>query len=310
MKRYGNLYDKICDIDNIRLAHKNARRGKTKYSEVKTFDADSERYIAEIHKMLVDKTFVNSEYEVFTRMEGGKLREIHKLPYFPDRVVQHAIMQVLEPIWRSVFIKDTYQSIKGRGVHKAKSRIEYAIRKHKLKYYLKIDIRKFYPSVDNEILKEVVAKKIKCKDTLQLLAVIIDSTKGLPIGNYLSQYLGNLYLSYVDHAMKEVVGCRYYYRYCDDIVVLNNDKQALWEALDYLRSKLEIMNLKVKGNYRVSPVDTGVDYLGFRFFEQYTLLRKSIATRLKRVSRDEAKMGYYGWVKASDSYNMWTKYGR
>ena len=110
MKRIGNLYHLIYDIENIKLAHENARKGKAHYKEVKLVDSDVDYYCNLIHEMLVNKTFVNSPYEVFTKVDKGKEREIYKLPYFPDRIVHHAILQVLEPIWKKTFINNTYQS--------------------------------------------------------------------------------------------------------------------------------------------------------------------------------------------------------
>lgn len=114
-------------MDNIRLAHKNARKGKTAYPEVKMVDADITKYCYEIQRLLTTKEFTTAEYEMFVKKDKGKLREIYKLPYFPDRIVQHAIMQVVEPIWRGTLIADTYQSIKGRGVHKVLPKVIRAV---------------------------------------------------------------------------------------------------------------------------------------------------------------------------------------
>lgn len=324
MKRYGNLFHKIYDLDNIKLAHKNARKGKTFYREVKMVDADIDRFALEIQSMLSNKTFKNSEYTVFNKMDKGKLREIYKLPYYPDRIIHHCIMQVLEPIWHKVLINDTFQSIKGRGIHKAKKRIEPIVRKIQPKYSLKIDIKKFYPSINNEILKQIVSKKIKCKDTLWLLEEIIDSVDGVPIGNYMSQYFGNLYLTYFDHWIKEEKRVKYYYRYCDDIVILHNNKSYLHLLLNDMRDFLgKELKLVVKENNQVSPVNIrGIDFLGFRFFFQYTLLRKKISKGFKHgislllksydiLSIEKARgmvMSYYGWIKYSNGFNLWNKY--
>lgn len=324
MKRYGNLFHNIYNLENIKLAHQNARKGKTFYKEVKMVDADIEKYALKIQAMLRDKTFKNSDYTVFNKVDKGKVREIYKLPYFPDRIIHHCIMQVLEPVWHKVLIKDTFQSIKGRGIHKAKSRVEPTIRKEKLKYSLKIDIKKFYPSIDNEILKQIVRKKIKCSDTLWLLDEIIDSTKGVPIGNYMSQYFGNLYLGYFDHWMKEVKRVKYYYRYCDDVVILSSDKKYLHYLLEEMRMYLRTnLKLTIKENYQISPIKIrGVDFLGFRFFFKYTLLRKKIVKGFKRgialilkfyaILKIEKVQGvvmsYYGWIKHSSGLHLWSKY--
>ena len=305
MKRVGNLYDKIYDIDNIRKAHQNARKRKTHYAEVKAVDADVDKYCYEIQAMLKDKTFVNGKYEVFKKVEKGKEREIYKLPYFPDRIVHHAIMQILEPIWKSTLITDTYQSIKGRGVHKAKNKIQWILRKNQIKYALKIDVQKFYPSIDNGILKDTLRKKIKCKSTLWLLDTIVDSTVGVPIGNYLSQYFGNLYLSGLDHYVKEDVRAKHYFRYCDDIVVLSNDKELLHRARVAIKAHLQKLGLHMKRTYQVQQVDDrGLDFLGYRMFCRYTLLRTRLATSIKRAYAHKSLVSYNGWIVSCDGYNL------
>ena len=316
MKRYGNLYPKIWDMDNIREAHRNAQRGKKHYQEVQVVNADEENYLVQIQTMLRDKTFRNSAYEVFTKVEGGKEREIYRLPYFPDRIVHHCIMQILEPIWMRIFISDTYAALKGRGSHKGVRRLKLALRDvENTKYCLKFDVRKFYPSIDHDILKSILRKKIKDPDVLWLLEEIIDSAKGVPIGNYLSQYFGNLYLAYFDHWMKEEKGCKYYFRYCDDVVVLHKDKGFLHELLVEAQEDLDIrLKLHMKANYQIFPVDKrGIDFLGYRFFHNHTLLRKSIVQRFKakvaRIKRSYREMSSSQIVNGLMSYWGWMKYG-
>lgn len=315
MKRYGNLYNKIYDIENIKLAHKNARRGKAHYKDVQMVDADIDMYCLRVSELLKNKEFVNGEYRTYVKNDRGKQREIYKLPYFPDRIVHHAILQVLEPIWKKTLIDNTYQSIKGRGIHKAKKKLEPVIRSNKYTYCLKFDIAKFYPSVDNEILKGIIRKKLKCKDTLWLLDEIINSTKGLPIGNYLSQYLGNLYLTYFDHWVKQELQVKEYYRYCDDILMLGTCKKDLHNKLGKIKVYLkDNLKLSMKKDYRVYPMYLGVDFLGFRFFEHYTLVRKRIATNFKRaVTRFriagepsfDSMISYFGWITHSSGNNLW-----
>jgi retron-type reverse transcriptase len=321
VKRHGNLYSKIYDIENIRLAHKNAKKGKSHYSEVKMVEANPEKYFVEIQQMLKNKTFCNSKYEVFIKTDKGKEREIFKLPYFPDRIIHHCIMNVLEPIWMKTLISDTYSSLKGRGIHKGVKRIKKALKdRDNTKYCLKMDVRKFYPSIDHDILKQIITKKIKDKDLLWLLGEIIDSAKGVPIGNYLSQYFGNLYLSGLDHWLKEQKGCKYLFRYCDDLAILHSSKNHLSrlqeDVSDYLKTNL---NLKLKGNWQIFPVDKrGIDFLGYRFFHGYTLLRKSTVTRFKRRTKKikekhhlltpinilSSVMSYWGWMKYANCYHL------
>jgi len=325
MKRYGNLYYKIYDIENIRLAHKNAKKGKLHYSEVKMVEVNPDKYFTKIHTMLKNKIFCNSKYEVFVRMDRGKEREIFKLPYFPDRIIHHCIMNILETIWVKTLITDTYSSLRNRGIHKGGKRLKQALEdKKNTKYCLKMDVRKFYPSIDHKILKQIIRKKIKDNDVLWLLDHIIDSATGVPIGNYLSQYFGNLYLSGFDHWMKEQKRCKYYFRYCDDIVILYSDKECLSELCKDVSKYLETnLNLELKDNWQVFPVDKrGIDFLGYRFFYNYTLLRKRTSTRFKKKMKHIKEnyhwltpinilsgiMSYKGWMKYANCYNLQQKY--
>lgn len=311
-------------MDNIQVAHANARKGKSHYREVKKIDANPEKYFKRIHYMLRNKTFHNSKYRLFNRFDGGKAREIYKLPYFPDRIIHHCIMQVVEPIWIPTLISNTFACIKQRGIHKGVKKIKEALRDEEgTKYCLKCDVKKFYPSVDHEILKAIIKKKIKDPNLLWLLDEVIDSAPGVPIGNYLSQHFGNLYLSEVDHKMKEVAKCRHYFRYCDDIVILHCSKKYLHEVKNRLIEWLDNLKLGLKDNWQVFSVDDrSVDFLGYRFFHGYTLLRKSTATKFKRKMRKvklqyrkmepisviSTVMSYYGWLIHANCLNL-TRHG-
>ena len=323
MKRHGNLFEQIYAFDNLVLAHQNARKGKTHYRDVVMVDSDPDRYLSNIQQMLIEKTYRTSKYKTFTKVDKGKEREIFALPYYPDRIIQWAIVQVLEPIWMGTFIDGTYSSLKGRGIHKALADLKCGLQNgHDTKYCLKFDIQKYYPSVDHAILKQVIRKKIKDHDVLEILDGIIDSSDGVPIGNYLSQYFGNLYLSGFDHWMKEENHIRYYYRYCDDVVVLQPDKPALHLIFSKVKQYLcDILKLTVKGNYQIFPTNTrGIDFVGYRCFGNYTLLRKSTASNLKRklkplqkfaelTPRDQCVIAsYHGWLSWCDGYRLSKKY--
>ena len=276
MKRYGNLYAQICDINNLRLAAQNAASGKRRRSEVTAFFARLEENLEQLHRELTEKRYKTSPYDVFVKFEG-KRREIYKLP-FRDRVVHWAIMQVLEPIWTPQFTADTHACIKGRGMHSLLRKLREDLRDDPegTAYCLKLDVRKFYPSIDHDKMKAVVRRKIKDPEVLWLLDGIIDSAPGVPIGNYISQYFANLYLSELDHLLKEVAGVRYYYRYADDMVLLAGDKPTLhgWLVLinDWLN---EERHVDLKGNYQVFPVESrGIDFVGYVTFHTHCLARK------------------------------------
>lgn len=304
MKRYRDLYGKIIDMDNLRLAARKAMRGKYYQAGVREYMKDPEGNLALLHQTLVDKTYKISPYTVFIIFEP-KRREIYRLPFI-DRVVQHAIMNILEDIWVSMFTADTYSCIKGRGVHSAAVKIEKALQdEENTRYCLKIDVQKFYPSVDHKILKQIIRLKIKDKDLLNLLDLIIDSAVGLPIGNYLSQHLANLYLTYFDHWLKEIMKVRYYFRYCDDIAILSGSKPYLHQLLSDIRIYFEIdLHLSIKSNYQIFPVESrGLDMLGYVFRRKYTRLRKSIK---KNFARAVAKRKSRATIEA---YKGWAKHG-
>lgn len=313
MKRIGNLYSTIISLDNLRAADQKARKGKSTQYGVKMHLKNVEQNLAKLQVMLQSKTFKTSQYTTFTVFEP-KERLVFRLPYFPDRIAHHAIMNVLEPIFVNVFTADTYSCIKGRGIHAAVKAIRKVLKDTSgTQYCLKLDIKKFYPSIDHQILKQLLRRKFKDADLLWLLDEIIDSAEGLPIGNYLSQYLANFYLAYFDHWIKEDRKVKYYFRYADDIVILSDNKpylhQILAEIKHYLITELK---LQVKQNYQVFPVTArSIDFLGYRFYHTHTLLRKSIKQNFARkISRRKNALSitsYKGWAKHCNSINLLNK---
>lgn len=326
MKRYNNIFPKIVDIDNLTLAYKNARKGKTKYKEVKIIDKNPEYYLLELQQLLISGNFKTSEYEIFTKIDKGKEREIYKLPFYPDRIVHWAIMLQIEPIFMKTFTNFTNASLKGRGIHRTLSQLEkYLKDEYNTKYCLKIDIKKFFPNINHNILKNMLRKKFKDEFLLNLLDEIIDSIdgeKGVPIGNYLSQYFANFYLAYFDHWLKEEKRCKYVLRYMDDIVILDNDKEFLHRLkIDIDNYLYKNLKLKLKENWQIFPVDSrGIDFVGYRTFRKYKLLRKSTYKRMKTKinkinikdmpsKRDLATINSYnGWLKWCNSHNLHSKY--
>lgn len=315
MKRHGDLWHKVCDLENIRAAHHAARKGKSHYTEVKWVNANEEKALNAIQAMLLNKTFTTSPYEVEDRFDGRKMRTIHKLPYYPDRIAQHALINVCEGIWETSFIRDTFQSIKGRGTHDARKRVESAVRGVPGLYALKFDIRKYYPNVDNNILKAEVRRKIKCRDTLWLIDNIIDSNQGLPIGNYTSQYLGNVYLSAFDWWIKQEICPVGYFRYCDDIVLLAHSAHDAHHMREKVFERLSRQyNLTIKSDWQVFPVDQrGLDFVGFVFTSKKTRLRKGIAKgvarKAKAIRKSSRHMTPYQIANGAGSYWGWCKHG-
>lgn len=324
MKRIGNLFDQICSLENLQLADEKARKGKLHSHGVKKHDLNKEENLIALRESLLNGTFKTSKYDVFTITEP-KEREIYRLPYYPDRIVHHAVMNVLEPIWVSIFTADTYSCIKNRGIHAVARKLSRILKTdpNGTKYCLKLDVRKYYPTINHDVLKLIVRKKIKDRRLLNLLDEIIDSADGVPIGNYLSQYFANLYLSYFDHWIKEEKRVKYYYRYADDIVILSSDKELLHELLDDIRSFMhDNLKLEVKHNYQVFPVESrGIDFVGYVFYHTHTLMRKSIkqnfCRKVAKLNKQKNILNektfkqeicpWLGWAKHCNSINLITK---
>lgn len=313
MKRISNLYEKIISIENLSLADQIARIGKSKQYGIHAHDKNREANILMLHDMLKDKNYSTSTYTTFKIYEP-KERIIYRLPYFPDRITHHAVMNILEPIFVSTFTNDTYSCIKGKGIHAALRGVKAALKDISgTTYCLKLDIKKFYPSVDHEVLKQILRKKIKDTDLLWLLDEIIDSTEGLPIGNYLSQYFANFYLTYFDHWLKETLRVKYYFRYADDIVILADNKPYLHELLAKIREYLDVqLKLTVKHNYQIFPVEArGIDFVGYVFFHTHILLRKSIKQNFCRMiarnKNPQSIASYTGWAKHANSKHLLKK---
>jgi len=314
LKRHGNLYEQVCDIENLRAALRSSSKTKKHIRSVKRVLENDEKYLHNLQELLLNEQFVNGKYHIFQLTERGKERTIHSLPFYPDRIVHHAIVQVCAPFWIKSFIRDTYASIPGRGIHDGVRRIQRIMPHCEGYYVLKCDITKFYPSVDHQVLKDILRRQIKDPKLLRLLDIIVDSGPGVPIGNYLSQYFGNLVLNPFDHWIKQDKRIKYYFRYCDDFVILHKSKEFLHELLIEIKEKLSECKLSVKNNWQVFPVNSrGIDFLGYRFWPRKTLLRKSslrsFSHRLKvrRITLNEAlrlrdAIGTYkGWLKYCDS---------
>jgi len=277
--------------------------------------------------MLVNKTFVPSGYREEKIWDGGNKKEriIHKPQYYPDQIIHWCLMQQIEPVIRRGMDAYCCASVPGRGIHYALKAVKKWLKEDRkyTKYCVKMDIVKFYPSIDKEVLKGQFRRKIKDQDVLWLIEVIIDSHQlGLPIGNYTSQWFSNFYLEGFDHYVKEVLGVKYYIRYMDDFCLFGRNKKKLHQARikaeQYLR---DVLHVQVKGNWQLFQVDDrGVDFVGYRIFRDYCLVRKSTALRISRRMRQiraceeigykdaAAVMSYWGWLKHCNAYNFTQKY--
>jgi RNA-directed DNA polymerase len=329
-KRHGKLYAQIYHYDNLLEAYKKARQGKRFKREVLLFTRQLEENLIIIQNELIWKSYQVGSYKYFEVFEPKK-RTVAALP-FRDRVVQHAINNILEPIFDSTFINDTYACRTGKGTHAGADRLTRYLRISRRKwgqvYCLKVDIKQYFPSIDHDALKTIVRRKIKCPETLWLTDLIIDSggdgISGLPIGNLSSQLWANVYLSDLDHYVKERLREPYYIRYMDDFIILSNSKAHLWRTRSligqYLTVKLKlIMNKKTA----IFPVSQGIDFLGYRIWATHRLLRKSSIKRMKKklkllkwqlsqgkldVQHARASIGsWLGYTKHANSYRLKNK---
>ncbi len=316
IKRHGNLWNKITDVENLYLAERKAGKCKTACKPVVKVRKDLDNYLITLHNSLVNNTYTNSNYRIYSIYEP-KLRLIYTLPYYPDRIVHHAIMNILEPIWDKLFIDTSFACRKGGGQHKGLNKTFRYVRKYK--YCAKLDISQFYVNIDHEILKKILRKKLKDSELLKLLDLIIDgiSTRdanieflsnlnskdacimkeklliytqefgagkaGVPIGNYLSQWFGNLYMNELDTYIKYELKCGAYVRYCDDFILFSNDKEELHTFIKVIRKFLYDKLKLLLSKSSVFPVIRGVDFLGYRMFPSgYVLLRKRTTKRVKK----------------------------
>ena len=320
MKRKSNVFEKIVNRGNLLTAHKRASRGKKHYSSVREVNEDLENKLSELKECLMTNySLCKKDYTHEVIIDKGKERDLYKLPYFPHRVIQWAIMNVVMGDFMRNFTSDTYASIKGRGIHLAVKKMKLALGKNReeTKYCLKLDIKKFYPNINNKILYSKIERKYKDERFLNLMKEIVFSMgdKGIPIGSLLSQYLANFYLSSFDHYCKEELKLKFYFRYMDDIVILHKDKAYL-HRLKILFDDVfrEGYDLKIKENWQVFPIESrGLDFVGYRFFHNRTILRKRIYKKARyvfsRKIRHKAHYSYYGWCKHANITDFMIKHG-
>lgn len=298
MKRIGNTYSKICDISVLRKAHENASKGKSHYPEVQAVNEDLDNHLNQLRLLLLSKNFKTSEYRVEERVEGGKLRELFILPYFPDRVVQHVIMLVIGPRLESYLIRDTFQSLKDRGTSDLFDRVRRAIDLKSPSHYLQMDVYKYYPSISQNILISFLYRFLKCFDTIMLLAGIIRSVcTGVPIGNYTSQILGNIYIGVVDWYIKQVLKPLGYFRYCDDLVLLGSDPEELHKNYLQIRDKMwRDLKLQIKEDYKLTHLESGLDVGGYIHYPNGYTLRHRTYAKATSEKFYYSKQSYKGWL--------------
>lgn len=327
MKRIKNIFDKIVDIDNLRAAHYQAKASHkpNRRRRADRYEKNLESNLARLHSELVNETWQMHPYRAMIRYERGKRREIYYSPNHEDSVVQLAILRVVAPLMKARYIRDTYASIVGRGTSDGVNRIKKflnSIPKGQSIYVLKCDIQKCYASIKHEALKADILSFYKDMRAVRLLVCCFSSHfAGIPIGNPISPLLANLHFTRLDHIAKEVYRFKGYFRYLDDIVVIDfgaKAKSKLKMFVSVISSYLAERGLTLKKNVQVFPITRpgGLDFLGLRFSESGVVLRKRTERRFRRAVKRFEEHGsahnlasvssYWGVIlRISRPYRFW-----
>ncbi|MDO8660358.1 MAG: reverse transcriptase/maturase family protein [Candidatus Woesearchaeota archaeon] len=314
MKTRKNLFEKICSFENLHFAFQKARRGKNSINEVLLYNYNLERNLIKLQKQLQNQAYKTGHYRNFTIFEPKK-REISALP-FKDRIVHHAVCNIIEPIFEKTFINDSYACRKNKGTHAGANKLQHFLRKNsKMAFALKCDVKHYFPSVDCKLLKQEFGKKIACKKTLALLDLTVDSLgkeKGIPIGNLTSQLFANIYLNKLDQFAKHELKAKHYVRYMDDFIILHEKKTQLQAWKKQIREFLNSLQLELsEKKANVFPVKAGVDFLGYKLFAFHKLVRKITVKRFLRKIKAKIKSQIVGEIvfeKLAESFNSWEAY--
>lgn len=320
MRREGHIVEEIVEYSNMAESFDQVLRGskRKKSRQGRYLLAHREEVIKELSERIADGTFTVANYRERTIIESGKERRIQILT-MKDRIAVHAVMSVVDRHLKVRFIRTTSASIKERGMHDLMKYIRRDMQEDPdgTRYCYKFDISKFYESVNQDFVSYCVHRVFKDKKLIAMLDGFIRMMPhGISIGLRSSQGLGNLLLSvYLDHYLKDRYGVRHFYRYCDDGVVLGKSKAELWEIRDAVHEQLEQIDLRVKTNERVFPVDEGIDFLGYVIYPDHVMLRKRIKQKFARKmhevkSRKRRRVliaSFYGMAKHADCNMLFNK---
>lgn len=329
--RRGYIMQELCTMDNLIRGYEKSKHGKTYvHNMLVNKEFDPEQVLNKLQRDFYNGTYKTSPYTTFKVYEP-KERLIFRLPYAPDRIAHHCIMNVMESFWVNKIPNTSYSCVKGRGVHGAWKYMKKCLKDvENTQYCFKCDIKKFFPSVNHEILYKVLCRYIKDERFLALLKEIVDSTDSyaldhkegrlgynLPIGNYLSQYFANLMMGAVFIELRKLYPHIKIIIYMDDMVVLSSNKEILHKFKDDLEKILSQYDLQLKNNYQIFSVDKqGISFVGFIFRHGYIRLRPNIVHSIyklcglykkNRITKDTFKRrmaSYYGWLKCADTKGL------
>lgn len=309
MKTYNHLFEKVICIENLYEAYKNARRGKRFKPAVLAATWDIEKTIHQLHEDLKNETWEPDPYREFLCESEVKRRIIHA-PSFRDRILHHAIIQIVQPLFEKKFIYDTYAVMPGRGTHRAVFRVQEFLRRAAATgeqvYVLQCDISKYYPSMRHDVLTEQIARTIRDKKLLRLWAKLIDGFQpetgvGLPIGALTSQLSANIYLNALDHFVKECIGFKKYVRFMDDFILISTDKAELKSALADIKWLLDThLRLRLNPKTRIYAASQGVDFAGYRIWWSHIRPRKRNIKAAKIRFKNLSHQYKYGRTNLDD----------
>lgn len=327
------MFDRLTAWDNLLLAYHKASKGKRSHPNVAAFEYRLEDNLWQLQDALAAQNYIPGSYHSFF-IHDPKRRLISAAP-FADRVVHHALCNLIEPLFEQSFIEDSYANRIGKGTHRARARCQQFARR--FPYVLQLDVRQFFPSVDHAILRGLLAQKISDEGVLWLANTILHSGKdvltmqhemvyfpgddllavlrprGLPIGNLTSQFWANVYLNPLDHFIKRRLRCKGYVRYVDDLLLFAHDKAELWAWQEAVTAKLADLRLTPHPGAHPRPVTQGIPFLGFYIFPDRMRLkrRKGIAYRRKfRGLLRQYEAGEIGLDVVNASVHGWVNYAR
>lgn len=322
MKRTGNIFEKIANINNIKKAMAMASQGKKHRSVVKEIMSDADNIASQIRKELIDETFIPTKPKEMIIFEplSKKTRTIIKPSFYPDQIVHWAIILQIKPLIMRGMYEFNCGNIPNRGGGAAKDHIENSLKKDRpgTKWCLKYDIHHYYESIDIGKLMGKLLKIIKDEKVLRLIERILKSQeKGIPIGSYLSQWMANFYLQEHDHFIKEQLKLKYMTRYVDDVVILDSNRRRLFKAKARISEYLDKERLKLKPNWSVFQTSKrAIDFVGYQMRSNgRTTIRKRIWRNVRRnilkishhgitLKRAQTFMSYYGYIKNSSSHKI------
>ena len=320
MKRYGNIYEKVINLTNIEMAFyeslNNSKKRKRKDIQYKLENIDV------FAKKIQNNFHISGKYtiKIMNDRNTGKVRELLVPRYFPDQIIHHALTRQTLPYINKKIMHECCCSIKGRGTLYGSMLVRKALKIKGVKYYAQFDIKKYFPNVNQDILVKQLENIFKDKQIIDLYKEIIYSVpNGIPLGNYTSQSLSNLYLTPLDRYIKQMLRIKYYVRYADDFVIIGRNKRELNRAIPLIANFLKnVLKLEIHENVKVYSIyERPIDFCGYKHYKEFTTIRKRNWKKARRMllretnlARAKRLMAYLGYIIHSSSYNIIQRFNK